>query len=131
MSQGPAKVRQRLDQVDDDPDRRRLDDGGFLQESEDTVDTAGRASAGAADREALRAGRDLIDQASKQDRRVLGWARVTDGNPCAFCAMLFMTPQAPDYDRQWQAVTRGMTGAEARRAWRRRTAASSGHWPGT
>ncbi|AKA08866.1 hypothetical protein SAZ_26395 [Streptomyces noursei ZPM] len=180
ISQGPAKVRQHLDQADTDEARGRLDDGGFLQELEDAVDTAGRSSAGAADREVLRGGRDLIDQASKQDRRVVGWARVTDGTPCAFCAMLasrgamytsqstaagggrrkpkgapdgrvranrrppvaledltryhngchcqtvpiysrndFMTPQARDYDRQWQEVTRGMTGAEARRAWRR------------
>ncbi|MER7988693.1 hypothetical protein ABTY53_24325 [Streptomyces noursei] len=188
VSQGPAKVRQRVDQADDGQARGRLDDGGFLQELEDAVDTAGRASAGAADREALRAGRDLIDQASKRDRRVVGWARVTDGNPCAWCAVLasrgaiytsqvtaarggrrkpkdsldgrvranrrppvaredltryhngchcqtvpvysrndFMTPQARAFDRQWQEVTRGMTGAEARRAWRRHIEASRGH----
>ncbi|UQA92870.1 VG15 protein [Streptomyces halobius] len=88
VSQGPAKLRQGVAQAATEQTRGRLDDAGFLQELEDAVDTAGRTSAGAADREALRAGRDLIDQASKRDRRAVGWARVTDGNPCAFCAML-------------------------------------------
>ncbi|KWT60619.1 hypothetical protein ADL21_18310 [Streptomyces albus subsp. albus] len=181
-SQGPARVREAVQRAQEAPveARGRLDDAGFLQELEESTQAAGRTAAMAADREALRAGRDLIDRASRQDRRVVGWARVTDGNPCAFCAMLasrgaiytsrataagggrrkpagspdgrrranrrppvaledltryhngchcqtvpvysrndFMTPQARDYDRQWQEVTRGTTGAEARRAWRR------------
>ncbi|ARF59427.1 hypothetical protein [Streptomyces gilvosporeus] len=180
VSQGPAKLRQDVAQAATDQARGRLDDAGFLQELEDASQTAGRTSAGAADRETLRAGRDLIDRASKRDRRAVGWARVTDGNPCAFCAMLasrgaiytsrataagggrrkpkgspdwraranrrppvaledltryhngchcqtvpvfrrndFMTDDAKRFDREWQEVTRGMTGAEARRAWRR------------
>ncbi|MFE0187745.1 hypothetical protein [Streptomyces sp. NPDC058989] len=180
VSQGPAKLRQNVAQVADEQARGRLDEAGFLQELEEASRTAGRTSAGAADREALRAGRDLIDRASRQDRRALGWARVTDGNPCAFCAMLasrgaiytsqataasggrrkpqgsadgraranrrppvsredltryhngchcqtvpvfsrndFMTPDARRFDREWQEVTRGKAGAEARAAWRR------------
>ncbi|MEU7636555.1 hypothetical protein AB0C11_10740 [Streptomyces sp. NPDC039016] len=88
VSQGPAKLRQDVAQAADEQARGRLDEAGFLQELEDASRTAGRTSAGAADREALRAGRDLIDRASNPDRRAIGWARVTDGNPCAFCAML-------------------------------------------
>ncbi|WP_431980786.1 hypothetical protein [Streptomyces qinglanensis] len=181
-SQGPARVREAAREAQEAPveARGRLDGSGFLQELDEAAQSAGRTAAMAADREALRAGRDLIDRASAQDRRVVGWARVTDGDPCAFCAMLasrgaiyasrataagggrrkpvgssdgrrranrrprvaledltryhngchcqtvpvysrtdFMTPQARDFDRQWQEVTRGLTGAEARRAWRR------------
>ncbi|MFI9076055.1 hypothetical protein ACIGW8_06055 [Streptomyces sioyaensis] len=180
ISQGPAKVRKDVAQAATEQARGRLDDAGYLEELEDASNSAGRTSANAADREALRAGRDLIDRASRQDRRAIGWARVTDGNPCAFCAMLasrgaiygsqttaasggrrkpqgsadgraranrrppvsredltryhngchcqtvpvfsrndFMTPDARRFDREWQEVTRGKAGAEARAAWRR------------
>lgn len=37
---------------------------------------------------ALDAGRDQVQELVEQDRRALGWMRVTDGDPCAFCAML-------------------------------------------
>ncbi len=120
VSQGPAKVRQHLDQAGTDEARGRLDDGGFLQELEDAVDTADRSSAGAADREVLRAGRDLIDRASRQDRRVVGRARITDGNPCAFCAMLasrgaIYTSQSTvaGGGRRWPAETQGLPGRTA------------------
>ena len=43
---------------------------------------------GAASRLVLNTGRDTIIDAVKKDRRALGWARVTDSAPCAFCAML-------------------------------------------
>lgn len=76
---GPARVQQQRD---------RLDDEDFLAELEDLMESAGNTSAGAADREVLRGGRDLINRASQADKRVVGWARVTDGDPCSFCAML-------------------------------------------
>ncbi|SCL33035.1 hypothetical protein GA0070616_4618 [Micromonospora nigra] len=34
------------------------------------------------------AGRDTVRGTSGRDRLALGWARVTDGDPCYFCAML-------------------------------------------
>lgn len=37
---------------------------------------------------ALGGGRDTIDGAIRTDPKAIGWARVTSGNPCAFCAML-------------------------------------------
>ena len=43
---------------------------------------------GAASRLVLNTGRDTIVEAVKRDPRALGWARVTDEAPCAFCAML-------------------------------------------
>ncbi|WP_323986211.1 VG15 protein [Microbacterium plantarum] len=43
---------------------------------------------GVASRQALMGGRLTIAATSQRDRRSIGWRRVTDGNPCAFCAML-------------------------------------------
>lgn len=67
---------------------QRLDDPDFLAELNDVMNGAGTISAGAADREALRGGRDLINETAKKDKVAVGWARVTDGDPCPFCAML-------------------------------------------
>lgn len=46
------------------------------------------AIAGTVIRHVLNGGRATIDHNSQQDKAALGWVRVTDGNPCAFCAML-------------------------------------------
>lgn len=45
-------------------------------------------SARAAMRHTLSGGRDTIANTVAADRDVRGWARVTSGRPCAFCAML-------------------------------------------
>ncbi|MEU7200273.1 hypothetical protein [Streptomyces sp. NPDC045470] len=170
ISTGPARVHQELERLESRADDGgRLDDAGFLADLDDLMARAGTTAAGAADREVLRGGRDLINRASQADRRAVGWARVTDGDPCAWCAMLasrgavyrsravagirgledgdlpavhrddlekyhsnchcqtvpvysrndHMTPQARDYHRQWRQVTRGTTGAETLRVWRR------------
>ncbi|UQI46727.1 hypothetical protein M1P56_21420 [Streptomyces sp. HU2014] len=182
VATGPARVREELQRLESQRDdgRGRLDAPGFLANLDDMMARTGRVAAGAADRETLRGGRELITSASREDRRALGWARITDGDPCSFCAMLvsrgavyssrataasggrrkpqgspdgrvrvnrrspvsredltryhylchcqtipvysrtdFMTPQARDYDRQWREVTRGTTGAESLRVWRR------------
>lgn len=50
VSQGLAKLRQDMTQAADEQARGRLDDAGFLRELEDLSRTAGRTSAGAADR---------------------------------------------------------------------------------
>lgn len=44
--------------------------------------------AGVAMRHVLDGGRATMDHNSTRDKSALGWVRVTDGNPCAFCAML-------------------------------------------
>lgn len=36
----------------------------------------------------MRGGRDMIATAANRDRKAVGWRRVTDGDPCTFCAML-------------------------------------------
>ncbi|MGP3940515.1 VG15 protein [Streptomyces sp. 6N106] len=82
-----------------DTGRGRLDDPEFLAD----LASAGRGAANAADREAIRSGRDLVGQASQRDRRVVGWARVTDGDPCHFCAML--ASRGAIYKTQFSAAT--------------------------
>lgn len=108
---GPAKVREELERLEsrEDAGRGRLDDTDFLADLNDAMTNAGVTSAGAADREALRGGRDLISQASRADRRVRGWARVTDGGPCAFCAML--ASRGAIYRSEAEAFFRGRDGA--------------------
>ncbi|MFJ4796940.1 VG15 protein [Kitasatospora purpeofusca] len=85
---GLVRAGQGLERVNTDLDTGRLDSTAFLAELDQVMAEAGAVAAGAADREALRGGRDLVATASRQDTRVLGWARVTDGDPCAWCAML-------------------------------------------
>lgn len=55
-------------------------------------DTAARLAlprvAGAAGRHVLDGGRDTLQESLEADRDALGWMRVTDPDPCAFCAML-------------------------------------------
>jgi hypothetical protein len=36
----------------------------------------------------LDGGREMLIEASRRDPNVQGWARVSDGSPCAFCSML-------------------------------------------
>lgn len=45
-------------------------------------------SSGAASRHVLTGGRKSLLTLLEQDRQIVGWVRVTDGDPCAFCAML-------------------------------------------
>lgn len=44
--------------------------------------------AGEASRNTLNGGRSSTLNTASADKKVIGWVRVTDGNPCAFCAML-------------------------------------------
>lgn len=39
-------------------------------------------------RQVLSGGRMAIDATANRDQQAIGWRRVTDGNPCTFCAML-------------------------------------------
>lgn len=57
-----------------------------------TVEAARRTAlttmSGAVTRHVLDGGRRTIEQTIREDRSALGWIRVTDGDPCSFCAML-------------------------------------------
>ena len=39
-------------------------------------------------RQVMSGGRMMIDATTRRDQSAVGWRRVTDGNPCTFCAML-------------------------------------------
>ncbi|WP_229398188.1 VG15 protein [Micromonospora okii] len=56
------------------------------------------ATARAAVRHVTDAGRDTIRDTSRRDRLALGYARVTDGDPCYFCAML--ASRGPVYESE-------------------------------
>jgi hypothetical protein len=58
------------------------------EQQQEALDVAGRRQAAAAIRHALNGGRETIDRTVQQDRRALGYARVTRETPCYFCAML-------------------------------------------
>lgn len=54
----------------------------------DAVGTGFNKLSGMIRRQVLSGGRMLIDRTAQGDSQAIGWRRVTDGNPCAFCAML-------------------------------------------
>lgn len=108
--------------------------------------------AGDTSRFVMNAGRDTIDGSVAADTRALGWARVTDGNPCAFCRMLASRGpvytskeraagrkwhrkcgctaepifhadaewpgRAREWQDQWNETTKGLSGRDARLAFR-------------
>lgn len=55
---------------------------------EDAHSAAFTKYAGIVRRQTMMGGRLTIARTTGRDRRAIGWRRVTDGNPCAFCAML-------------------------------------------
>jgi hypothetical protein len=71
------------------------------------LDKAGPAVAAASSRHALAAGRDVVDSALRTDPAARGWLRVTDGDPCWFCAML--ASRGAVYLTRRSASTRGGT----------------------
>lgn len=121
---------------------------------EEALQLAGVSLSGAIARLVLSGGRDAILRNVREDSRAVGWARITDKDPCAWCSMLAGrgpvyrtkgTASFPAHDHcacqaavafsrdeawlqhskdlyeQWQQATKGYSGADARRAWRR-------HW---
>lgn len=61
---------------------------------------------GALSRQVLNGGRQTVIDMSKYEPRYHGWIRVSDGNPCAFCAMLLS--RGPVY---WSEESAGGGGA--------------------
>jgi hypothetical protein len=58
------------------------------QTSASAMQTAKVRMTGAVGRNILRGGAETIVLSAADDREARGWARVTSGRPCAFCAML-------------------------------------------
>ena len=71
------------------------------------LDWAGPGVAAASSRHALAAGRDVVHTALRADPAGRGWLRVTDADPCWFCAML--ASRGAVYLTQKSASTRGGT----------------------
>lgn len=65
---------------------------------------------GAASRHVLNGGRQLITEAVTKDKVAIGFARVTDADPCAFCAML--ASRGPVYSKE--TATRTTTRSKKR-----------------
>jgi hypothetical protein len=59
-------------------------------------------ASGAASRHVLDGGRKTALTVVQRDEIAIGWARVTDGDPCAFCAML--ASRGPAYKSRQQAA---------------------------
>lgn len=59
--------------------------------------------AGMLRRQVMMGGRETVDLTASQDEQAIGWRRVSDGDPCAFCAML--CSRGPVY--RSQASTQG------------------------
>lgn len=55
---------------------------------EEALQIAGVTLSGSISRLVLGGGRDAILGNVRQDRQAVGWARITDKDPCAFCSML-------------------------------------------
>lgn len=55
---------------------------------EEALQIEGVTLSGAVSRLVLSGGRDVILGNVRKDRQAVGWARITDAHPCAFCAML-------------------------------------------
>lgn len=58
------------------------------QRPETAMQTALVRTSGTVSRLSLRGGRETLVRSVASDREAQGWARVTSGSPCAFCALL-------------------------------------------
>jgi hypothetical protein len=65
--------------------RKALDAG---QSPDVAMQTAFVRTSGAVTRHILNGSRETIISSVQDDQQALGWARVTDGDPCAFCLVL-------------------------------------------
>jgi hypothetical protein len=81
---GPIALQKKLTEV------KRLEMSPELEKAflDDAMDSAAKTTAAAAVRQSLAGGRDLMRDVAGSDKAALGWARVTQDNPCYFCAML-------------------------------------------
>ncbi|MFH8926389.1 hypothetical protein ACH4D4_04970 [Streptomyces pristinaespiralis] len=100
---GPMRAQRGIDELraQQQDQRGRLDDADFLADLDAVMRDAGALVAGASDRDALMGGRDLLEEASRADAAVVGWARITDDDPCHFCAL--MASRGAVYRSEWSA----------------------------
>lgn len=104
--------------------KKRIGEGAVPREA---IDAAFWSIVGGLYRHVLTPGRDVVDLSASVNPHSTGWRRVTDGDPCAFCAML--ASRGPAYRTEasaltvtgvhmdgtdYTAVARGMDAAELR-----------------
>jgi hypothetical protein len=78
--------------------RKAIDAG---RPSSDAMQAAFVRTSGAVSRHILDGGRNTILQSVERDEQALGWARVTDGDPCYFC--LTLAARGPVYKSEQSA----------------------------
>lgn len=88
VSRVPGGVQVRIAELDRGALLRSLEFVGPIVARQYGTKTAITALAGASSRHVLNGGRQTMIDAIREDDQALGWERVTDGKPCAFCAML-------------------------------------------
>lgn len=62
-----------------------------------------RESVAAGQKAILASGRGVVRESARANSRSIGWRRVSDGDPCAFCAML--VSRGPSYTEYAEALT--------------------------
>ena len=82
---------------------KRLIAGGMP--ADEAYDRAFTKFEGMVRRQALMGGRTTIANTASADRRAVGWRRVTDGDPCTFCAML--ASRGPAFKSRSSSLTQG------------------------
>ncbi|WP_263729969.1 hypothetical protein [Cellulomonas sp. SG140] len=80
---GPDRLTKKLDELDTTQPADTVD-----KARQDARDVTGAEVAATADRIVRDGGRNAVFEAIAKDPKAIGWARVSDGNPCHFCAML-------------------------------------------
>lgn len=85
---GPVALRRKLAEVFEVPEGQEPPPAARLAPSSETARVLQAGLARSAQRHALNGGRDVVDQGLTQDPAAKGYVRVTDGDPCFFCAVL-------------------------------------------
>lgn len=89
---GPGRLDKVAQAVEKEMNRRDREEPLTAREAAEELDAArdkaGAAQAAAVSRMVENAGRGAVFDAIQADGKALGWVRVSDGDPCAFCAML-------------------------------------------
>jgi hypothetical protein len=85
---GPIAFNKAKKRIEELAEKQEMDERLEKALLDEAFESAAKTSAAAAMRMTLDGGRDQMLEAARSDRLALGWARVTQANPCYFCAML-------------------------------------------
>jgi hypothetical protein len=90
---GEVGLKKRIAKIPTGDEISRIVQAGMVKQAMDetSVDISGAAT-----RHVMNGGRDEMQSMLREDKKALGYIRVTDGDPCYFCAML--ASRGPVYD---------------------------------